>query len=89
MPSNRRYIHPAQKELMITMSQSTRMTPKDIARVTNYSERTVQRVIRLWKETGLVERRPTNPGRPRELDTADVMVSYSAIETLSFLTEAL
>ena len=38
---------------MITMSQSTRITPKDNACITDYSEKTVQRVTRLWKQTGL------------------------------------
>jgi DNA-binding transcriptional regulator YiaG len=42
MTSNQCYIHPAQTELMVTMSLSTQMTPKDIARITNYSEQTVQ-----------------------------------------------
>lgn len=73
MPSNRRYIHPAQKELIITMAHS--MTLEDIADVTKISARTVRRVVRLWKQTGSVERKPVNPGRPRELDMADVVVS--------------
>ena len=73
MPSNRRYIHPAQKQLIITMSHS--MTLKDIATATKISERTVQRVVRLWKQTGLVERKAMRTGRPRELDTTNIMVS--------------
>ncbi|KAF8493763.1 hypothetical protein F5888DRAFT_1617681, partial [Russula emetica] len=70
-------IHPAQKELIMTMAHS--MTPKEIAKVTKVSERTIQRVVHLWKQTGLVVQKPVNPGRPRELDMEDVMYLESLI----------
>ncbi|KAH7907310.1 hypothetical protein BJ138DRAFT_1160468 [Hygrophoropsis aurantiaca] len=54
MPANRRYIHPAHKELLVTMSAT--MSSKQIARPTKISQRTVQRVLQLWKESGVVER---------------------------------
>ena len=37
------------------------MTPKDVARVTDYSEQTVLRVTRLWKQTGLNGTLQTGP----------------------------
>jgi len=67
---NRRYIHPAQKELIVSMS--AHMSSAEIARVTHISQRTVTRVVALWRQTGKVERKPEVSGRPCELDSDDV-----------------
>jgi transposase len=72
---NRKYIHPAQKELIVSMASF--MSSADIAHVTHISQRTVQRVVSLWKRTGEVERKPLVRGRPREPSSGDVAVSES------------
>lgn len=72
---NRRYIHPAQKELIVSMAGH--MNAAEIARVTHISQRTVRRVVALWRETGKVERKPEIAGRPGELNSDDIAVGGS------------
>lgn len=74
---NRRYIHPAQKELLVTMS--THMKTSEIEAVTGISQRTVQRVLRIWSNTGQVVCKPNDAGRPRKLDDIDVLVRNEAL----------
>ena len=50
--SNRRHIHKAVKEQLVFMA--ARMKSRTIAHVTGVSQRTVNRVIRLKRLTGLV-----------------------------------
>jgi transposase len=76
MTGNRRYISPDQKALITVMS--AHLSSTDISEVTGISRRTVQRVIRLWKTTSKMVRKPLLGGRPLALNTVEIMVQYSA-----------
>ena len=71
----RRHIHKAIKEQLVVMSEH--LESSNIARVTGISHRTVNRVIKLKRETGSVVRNPLviGPGRPRLLNGLDIAVS--------------
>ncbi|EPQ59948.1 Homeodomain-like protein [Gloeophyllum trabeum ATCC 11539] len=75
---NRRYIPPEQKQLVITMSMS--MKPREIAEVTKMGRSTVSRILALWRDTGEVERKPPDLGRPRALTSVEEMYLESLIE---------
>ncbi|KAJ7077936.1 hypothetical protein C8R44DRAFT_654861 [Mycena epipterygia] len=70
MPGNRRHIPLEQKQLFVVMANHK--TPKEIAKVTNTSERTVQRVLQKWRTTGQCVRIPLELGRPRILTALDI-----------------
>ena len=71
--SNRRHIHKAVKEQLVSMA--ARMKSRTIAHVTGVSQRTVNRVIRLKRLTGLFIRVPFAAGRPRLLNGIDASMS--------------
>lgn len=68
----RRHIPKDIKEQLVVMSGHLKSS--DIARVTHTSRRTVNRVLRLKRETGSVVRTPFALGRPRVLNGLDVAV---------------
>jgi len=78
MVGNRRHIPAAMKQQWVTMS--AQMSSKAIAEVTNTSQRTVNRVLRLSRLTGSVVRRPLESGRPRLLSAGDVSYLLSCTE---------
>ena len=71
----RRHIHKAVKEQLVVMSGH--LQSSNISQVTGISHRTVNRVIKLQRETGSVVHKPLviGPGRPRLLNGLDVAVS--------------
>jgi transposase len=69
---NRRHTPPEHKQLMVVMASYK--TSKEIAEITNTSERTVQRVINKWRTTGQYVHIPLELGRPRILTALDVSV---------------
>jgi transposase len=62
---NYRYISPAEKELHCRLSLT--LKNHEIAYHTGIGIRTVQHIIKLWRQTGGVNRKPLNGGRPRVL----------------------
>ena len=72
MAGNRRFIHPEQKRLICIMS--AHLKNSDIAEVTEISERTIQRTLATWQQTGQVTRKPLQDGRPRILTSLEVSV---------------
>ena len=62
---HRRHIPEPVKEMLVTMSRQ--MSSKDIAKATNTGRSTVNRILRLYKETGSVVKKPEVMGRPRKL----------------------
>ena len=73
MAGNRRHIPEAQKELLVTMSH--RIKSSEIARVTQTGHRTMNRILRLHRDTGSVVKKLDVIGRPRLLNAIDVSVS--------------
>jgi hypothetical protein len=73
-PNTFRYIPPAQKRHVITMSAKG-MTNKEIAAAINIGESTVRRIKRLWHTTGYVVAQPATNGRPPALTSLDLEAS--------------
>ena len=70
----RRHIHEAVKEQLVVMAGHLKSS--DISRVTGISHRTVNRVIKLKRDTGsVVACNPLVTGRPRLLNGLDIAVS--------------
>ncbi|KAH9066998.1 hypothetical protein EDB83DRAFT_2223245 [Lactarius deliciosus] len=74
----RRHIHKAVKEQLVVMSGHLKSSA--IARVTQISQRTVNRVLKLKQETGSVVRIPPTMGRPRLLNGLDVAYLERLVE---------
>jgi transposase len=74
--SNYRYISPEQKKLVTMMSLT--LKPSDIAACTSISARTVRRILSRWRDTGSVSPPFGRVGRPRELNSYELFVSYLA-----------
>jgi hypothetical protein len=70
---SRRHIPTPVKELVVRMSYT--MTPVEVAASTGINVRTVQRVRKLFEETGQVVRVPPHSGRPRDLGEEEGNVS--------------
>ncbi|KAG2058786.1 hypothetical protein BDR06DRAFT_950005 [Suillus hirtellus] len=68
MVGNCRHIPAAIKQQWVTMS--AQMKPKAIARVTDTSHRTINRVLRLSRLAGSIVKRPLESGCPRALSGA-------------------
>ncbi|TFK82335.1 Homeodomain-like protein, partial [Polyporus arcularius HHB13444] len=75
---SRRHIPPEMKQQIVTMSAY--MTSGEISRVTDVSDRTVRRILGLWREQGVVVRRPAQAGRPRILNGLDLAYLEGCIE---------
>ena len=75
---HRRHIPEPVKEMLITMS--CQMSSKDIAKATNTGRSTVNRILRLYKETGSVVKKPEVMGRPRKLNSLDIAVCIYLIQ---------
>ena len=76
----RRHIPVAAKEQLITMSNH--LTTSVIATATHINVSTVNRVRRLHRETGWVERKALIVGRPRVLNALDVVVSLPSFQEI-------
>ncbi|KAK7041106.1 hypothetical protein R3P38DRAFT_346857 [Favolaschia claudopus] len=70
MSGNRRHIPKEQKDLIVVMAHHKSAT--EIADETGISLRTVQRVLRKWRQTGSTVRIPIELGRPRILTALEV-----------------
>ncbi|KAI0338144.1 hypothetical protein BDW22DRAFT_1338441 [Trametopsis cervina] len=77
MPGNRRHIPPEQKELIIKLS--AKLDIKTIAHSTEISERTIRRLLSLWRTTGKVTQDRYVDGRPRLLGMYDILYLESLI----------
>ncbi|KAJ2932941.1 hypothetical protein H1R20_g4170, partial [Candolleomyces eurysporus] len=75
---NRRHIPESVKEQLVVMSAW--MKPSAVAKVTGISKVTVNRVLKLSRETGSVVRVPLQNGRPRTLNSLHVAYLESLIE---------
>ncbi|KAI0737060.1 hypothetical protein BC629DRAFT_1257965, partial [Irpex lacteus] len=75
---NRRHIPQEQKQLVVMMSRT--LDNRTIARATEISERTIRRILELWRNTGCVEQRPYVCGRPRVLSMVDVLFLEGLVE---------
>ncbi|KAJ2911978.1 hypothetical protein MD484_g8431, partial [Candolleomyces efflorescens] len=75
---NRRHIHKAVKEQLVVMSGN--MKPSAIEKATSVSKRTVNRILKLARETGDVVRSPLQQGRPRVLNALHVAFLEGLIE---------
>ncbi|KAJ7896977.1 hypothetical protein B0H13DRAFT_1503520, partial [Mycena leptocephala] len=73
-----RYIPPAQKRHVITMSAKG-MTNKEIAAAINIGESTVRRIKRLWHTTGYVVAQPATNGRPPALTSLELEASTGSL----------
>ncbi|KAJ2913748.1 hypothetical protein MD484_g6667, partial [Candolleomyces efflorescens] len=84
---NRRHIPESVKEQLVVMSAW--MKPSAVAKVTGISKVTVNRVLKLSRETGSVVRVPLQNGRPRTLNSLHVAYLESLIERTPdlYLTE--
>ncbi|KAJ7342372.1 hypothetical protein DFH08DRAFT_704026 [Mycena albidolilacea] len=74
-----RYIHPAEKRLVITMSTKG-MPNKAIAAATNIGESTIKRIKRLWYTAGHVVVRPATNGQPPILSSLHLEYLEALIE---------
>ncbi|KZP27723.1 hypothetical protein FIBSPDRAFT_730513 [Athelia psychrophila] len=83
---NRRYINPAQKDLIVSMA--AHMSSAEIAKVTHISWRTVYQVVTLWQQTGKVERKKVVSGPSCELDSGDVAYLIGMIGRTSDLYQS-
>lgn len=86
-----RYIHPAQKSLIVSLS--SHMTPREIQRATHGTQDqvhrcTVERLIKKKRETGDVVHHSTILGRRRELNglDCDVCAHHSLSQPTCTLT---
>ncbi|THU97004.1 hypothetical protein K435DRAFT_663384 [Dendrothele bispora CBS 962.96] len=75
---NRRFIHRSIKERMYTASIHRKSS--HVARMFSVSHRTVNRVKRLVLQTGSVVRIPARNGRPRLLNSLDLLYLEGCIE---------
>ena len=75
MAGNRCHISTETKHLFVTMS--AKLKALDIERLTGHKKRTINRVLKLHRETGCVVKEPLQCGRPRILNSLDIAVSHS------------
>jgi hypothetical protein len=77
----RQYIPSTTKQIMVDMRRRKR--PSAIAEDLACNPRTVQRVVKLARETGDVVRKPLVVGRPRVLNGVHLAVSYHFCSSFS------
>jgi transposase len=73
----RRHIPKAHKDLALHMSLNEGVSDTNIHRYIGISSRAMRRLRRTYQETGETIRMAVSPGRPRLLDTLDILVSHS------------
>jgi hypothetical protein len=81
MPANRRHISVDVKQEFLKLS--TQLTPLQIEKLLGYKKRTINRVPKLYRDTGCVVRKPLHEGRPRILNAIDIAVGHVDISTNS------
>ncbi len=76
--ANYQFIPSEQKQLLVVMLCKG-LSPKEISGATGVSVRTIQRVRRLWLDTGKVVKPALEMGRPRVLSSLEVNVRGSSL----------
>lgn len=71
----RRHISEIEKQMALRMSLDSGLSNTEIAEYTGIRPRTMRGLLKWYRETGEVVKKPVVSGRPRLMDSLDAMVS--------------
>jgi len=77
-----RHIPKAEKEIALRMSLDSGLSNTEIAKYTGICPRTMRALLKQYKETGEVVKKPVVSGRPRLLNSLDATVSLLQVKVL-------
>ena len=76
------HISKAEKEIALRMSLDSSLSNMEIVKYTSIHPRTMRALLKQYKETGEVVKKPVVSGHPRLLNSLDAMVSLLQVKVL-------